>query len=70
MTVIMRLDDETPFRYATEISNLVWYAPQVRGVVREQRRAQYREKGSGRDMFANVPVQNEIVELLAFVPGR
>jgi hypothetical protein len=70
MTVIMRLDDETPFRYATEISNIVWYAPQVRGVVREQRRAQYREKGSGRDMFSNVPVQNEIVELLAFVPGR
>ncbi|GIK86013.1 MAG: hypothetical protein BroJett026_14940 [Betaproteobacteria bacterium] len=69
MSVIMRLDDETPFRYATELSHLVWYAPAVRGVVREERRGEYREKGSGRDGLAYVPAQREIVELLAFAPG-
>ena len=70
MNVIMQLDDEDPFRYATQATHIVWYAPAVRGVVREERRAQYREKGSGRDAFANLPVQNEIVELVSFTPGR
>jgi hypothetical protein len=70
MTVIMRLDDETPFRYPTECSHLVWYAPQVRGVVREERRAQYREKGSGHDTFAWIPVQSDVAQLVSFEPGR
>ena len=35
-----------------------------------ERRAEYREKGSGRDAFANIPVQNELAELLSFTPGR
>jgi hypothetical protein len=38
--------------------------------VREERRAEYREKGSGRDAFANIPVQNELAELVSFTPGR
>ncbi|HEX4884604.1 MAG TPA: hypothetical protein VFX05_10735 [Casimicrobiaceae bacterium] len=70
MTVIMRLDDETPFRYPTECSHIAWYAPQVRGFVREERRAQYREKGSGHDTFAWIPVQNEVALLTSFEPGR
>jgi hypothetical protein len=68
MTVIMRLDDETPFRYATECTHLVWYAPAVRGVVREERRAQYREKGNALDS-APMLAQNENVEFVSFTPG-
>lgn len=70
LSVIMRLDDETPFRHATELSHIVWYAPAVRGIVREERRGDYREKGGGRDGPAYLPAQREIVELLAFEPGR
>jgi hypothetical protein len=70
MTVIMRLDDEDAFRHATVGSHIVWYAPAVRATVREERRAEYREKGSGRDAFANIPVQNELAELVSFTPGR
>jgi hypothetical protein len=47
---------------------MVWYAPAVRGVVREDRRAEYREKGSPLD--APRISQNEIVELESFTPGR
>jgi hypothetical protein len=67
MVVIMRLDDETPFRWATECNHTVWYAPAVRGVVREDRRAEFREKGSPFD--SPRISQNEIVELVAFRPG-
>lgn len=69
MNVLMRLDDETPFRWATECNHTVWYAPAVRGAVREDRRAEWREKGNPMD---NAPMisQSEIVELEAFTPGR
>lgn len=70
MTVIMRLDDETPFRYATECSYLVWYAPAVRNAVREERRAQYREKGSGRDGNPPIIAQNDVMALTAYAAGR
>jgi len=70
MSVVMRLDDEDAFRHATQASHIVWYAPAVRATVREERRAEYREKGSGRDAFANIPVQNEVAELVSFTPGR
>lgn len=68
MNVIMRLDDETPFRWATECNHTVWYAPAVRGVVREDRRSEWREKGNPMD---NAPMisQSETVELVAFRPG-
>jgi hypothetical protein len=69
MTVFMRLDDETPFRQATECTHIVWYAPAVRGVVRESRRATWREKGSALDQM-EVLSQNEVAELVAFTPGR
>lgn len=70
MTVVMRLDDETPFRHATEATQIVWWSAAVRGAVREQRRAQYREKGGGRDANPYLPSQADIVELVAFTPGR
>ena len=42
----------------------------VRATVREERRAEYREKGSGFDAQATIPVQNERAELVSFTPGR
>ena len=69
MNVLMTLDDETPFRFATEASYVTFYAPAVRNVVREERRAQFRERGTGRDGSAYVQAQNEVATLLAFTPG-
>ena len=48
LRVIMRLDDETFWRHATECTYLVWYAPAIGAAVREIRNADYLEKGSGR----------------------
>jgi hypothetical protein len=69
MHVVMHLDDEEAWRHATQCNYTVWYAPAVRGVVREERRAQYLEKGGTNDMFSRVWTQNAVVELLSFTPG-
>jgi hypothetical protein len=68
MTVYMQLDDETPFRWPTRCTHIVWYAPAAKAVVREERRATWREKASGIDQM-EVLAQNDIVELVAFTPG-
>ena len=71
MQVIMRLDDDEFWRFATECNYAVWYAPAVRGTVREERDAQYREKG-GDDMSggAVIRTQHAVMELVSFTPGR
>jgi hypothetical protein len=69
MHVVMHLDDEEFWRNATDCNYTVWYAPAVRGVVREEKRAQYLEKGGTNDMFARIWTQNAVVELLSFTPG-
>ncbi len=69
MHVVMRLDDEEFWRYATDCNYTVWYAPAVRGVVREEKRAQYLERGGGLDFIGRIPTQNAVVELLSFTPG-
>jgi len=61
------LDDSTPFREATTCNFTYWYSPQVRGTVREQRRAQYIQIG---DMQATMPVLNAYYELASFTPGK
>jgi hypothetical protein len=47
LRVVMRLDDEETWRYGTDCNYTVWYAPAVKGVVREVRRADYMEKSGG-----------------------
>lgn len=69
MHVVMWLDDEQFWRYATQCNYTVWYAPAVRGVVRETKLAQYQEKGGDFDSGAKVRTQNSVVELLSFTPG-
>jgi hypothetical protein len=69
MHVVMWLDDEQFWRFATQCNYTVWYAPAVRGVVREEKRAEYQEKGGDLDSGARVRTQNAVVELLSFTPG-
>ena len=71
MQVLMRLDDETFWRYATTCNYAVWYAPAVRGVVREERRAQYVEKsGDNAGGAGTIRTQFGVLELISFTPGR
>jgi len=69
MHVVMWLDDEEFWRYATQCNYSVWYAPAVRGVVRAEKRAEYREKGGDFDSGAQIRTQNAVMELLSFTPG-
>ena len=71
MQVVMRLDDETFWRYATTCNYLVWYAPAAKAVVREERNAQYVEKGSDNAAgAATIRTQFGVLELVSFTPGR
>ena len=67
--VVIWLDDETFWRFPTECNYILWYAPAVRGVVREIKRASYQEKGGDRDGPARIPTQNTFTELVSFAPG-
>ena len=67
--VVIWLDDEQFWRYPTECNYILWYAPEVRGVVREIKRASYQEKGGDRDGPARIPTQNTFIELVSFAPG-
>jgi len=70
MQALMRLDDEEFWRYPTECNYAVWYAPAVRGVVKKDREAYYREKSDALDGMAQIRTQHGVVELISFTPGR
>jgi hypothetical protein len=69
MHVLMQMDDEEFWREPTHCNYQVWYAPAVRGSVRELRNAQYLEKGGDMDVRAPVRVQNTVLQLVSFTPG-
>ena len=69
MHVVIWLDDETFWRFPTQCNYIVWYAPAVRGIVREIKRATYQEKGGDMDSGARIPTQNTFIELVSFTPG-
>jgi hypothetical protein len=64
---LMVLDDATPFRDATNCNFSYWYAPAVRGTVRERRSAQYMAIGELQGM---TPVLAASYELASFTPGK
>lgn len=68
MNVVMRLDDEEFWRWPTDCTYTIWYAPATKSTVRELKRAGYIEKGGD---FGNgsVPAQYQRVELVSFTPG-
>ena len=67
--VVMWLDDGTFWRFPTQCNYILWYAPAVRGLVREIKRASYQEKGGDMDANARIPTQNTFIELVSFTPG-
>jgi hypothetical protein len=68
LNVVMHLDDDEFWRERTECTYLTWYAPAVRNVVRDEREAQYWEKGN---RFDTSPVrsQHALLELASYTPG-
>lgn len=68
LEVLMRLDDGELWRWPTDCLYTVWYAPAVKGVVKESRRATYVERRS--DVTNGLlPAQNATVELLRYSAG-
>ena len=68
LNVIMQLDDEEFWRWPTDATYTVWYAPAAKAPVREVRRADYLEKG-GDESVGRLPSQYALVELVSFTPG-
>ena len=68
MRVIMRLDDETFWRYATECNYEIWWSPKVGGVVRESKIADYLERGDALNAVRHRS-QNALLELTSFRQG-
>ena len=64
----MQLDDATFWRYGTDCDYLVWYAPSVGAMVKEEKRSSYREKEGMEGI--TVPGQHATVELISFSRGR
>ena len=64
LQVFMRLDDETFWRYPTECSYVLWYAPALGMTVREEKNAYYSEKG-GLNGVGRLATQRAIVELVS-----
>jgi hypothetical protein len=68
MRVIMRLDDETFWRTATECNYEIWWAPAAGATVREVKSAFYREKSDSREP-TQIRSQNALLELASFRRG-
>jgi hypothetical protein len=68
MRIFMQLDDETFYRYPTQCTYVMWYAPAAKAWVKQEQRSYYLTK-EGRDT-ASVPGQNATIELVSFTPGR
>ena len=68
MRVIMRLDDETFWRTATECNYEIWWAPAVGASVREVKSAFYRDKSDSREP-TQMRSQNALLELTSFRRG-
>lgn len=72
MQVIMHLDDDEFWRYGTDCNYIVWYAPAARGMVREERSAQYLERGGGGEGSGagTIRTQYGTLQLVSFTAGR
>jgi len=65
---ILRLDDETFWRYPTQCDYVVWYAPSVGAMVREQKRSTWMQKGYA-SQGANFG-QQMVYELVSYTAGK
>ena len=65
---LIQLDDATFWRNATQCDYVIWYAPSVGAMVREQKRSYYLPKDI--EAGAEVPGQNAVYELTSYARGR
>jgi hypothetical protein len=65
---VLDLDDGQPWRTRTTRRDQIWYAPEVKGAVREAREATYAEPGDSG--ATQVYTERTVTELVAFRPGR
>jgi hypothetical protein len=70
LRVLMRLDDGEFWREPTTCNYLLFYAPAVGATVREEKSAEYREKGDQRDGIGAIPAQHAVLELVSYNRGR
>jgi hypothetical protein len=70
MRVLMRLDDEEFWRYPTTCNYVIWYAPAVGAPVREEKDAEYLERGDNLDGMGAIRAQHTVLELVSYMPGR
>jgi len=68
MRVFMTVDDEEFWRTADQCNYAIWYAPEVGAMVRQEKEAQYREKG-GMDSTATIRSQHTSIVLTSFSRG-
>jgi len=67
--VMMRLDDDEFWRYPTTCNYLLWYAPAVGATVREEKEAEYWERGENMDGVGAIRAQHTLLELVSYTPG-
>jgi hypothetical protein len=65
MRVIMRLDDDTFWRWPTDCSYQIWWAPAVGASVREVKMADYLERSDPREA-TRIRSQNALLELASY----
>jgi hypothetical protein len=65
LRIVMRLDDETFWRNATECNYEVWWSPAAGASVREVKYAQFIDKGGGVNAIPH-RTQNALLELTSF----
>ncbi|HET8831862.1 MAG TPA: hypothetical protein VFN86_07295 [Casimicrobiaceae bacterium] len=70
MRVLMRLDDDEFWRYPTTCNYVIWYAPAVGAPVREEKEAEYLERGDTLDGMGAIRAQHTLLELVSYTPGR
>ena len=70
MRVLMRLDDDEFWRYPTTCNYVIWYAPAVGAPVREEKEAEYIERGDRLDGMGAIRAQHTLLELVSYTPGR
>jgi hypothetical protein len=70
LRVMMRLDDDEFWRYPTTCNYLLWYAPAVGATVREEKEAEYMERGDAMDGTGAIRAQHTVLELVSYAPGR
>jgi hypothetical protein len=70
MRVLMRLDDDEFWRYPTTCNYVIWYAPAVGASVREEKEAEYLERGDTLDGMGAIRAQHTVLELVSYTPGK